>query len=213
MEDIKPTTSAVNVTQALTEARKLVQELEQKQQTGDTSGLPSEVKLTTEVVLNINEPARHPDFGDAPYDAGAEPTHCYITYVDRNNQRRTSRCSAEIFRWQRAVNPWSDVHAEWIFHKDPAGQIVTVIRKPILRQGPLAARSNASPYDLVVQKTGNVYEPVTLPANYTAEILQEALDAMNNAGRVSAGNTVGRFQVKQIQADEQLTVVVLTLKD
>ena len=159
-------------------------------------------RLTTEIVERIT-----------PAQMASSPSGYFLSYVTTDCQGETSPCTEEIWRWSEQFSPWYDSHTNWILHKDALGKILAVTRKPILRQGPLGNRVNSGPDDLVLLKTGNVYEPAILPAKFSDNaVLQEALDGMNAAGTVKPGNTIGRFIVKQMLIDEAQTVAVLGFK-
>jgi hypothetical protein len=199
----------------LVEARAAVARLEQEigipEQASTESAKPQTIR--TEIVVAIKPSQREPDFGGGDSSVSGVPTHYYLSYVTGTGQQETVQCTRDIWLWLQQMTPWFDVHAEWILDKDSSKKIVAVLRKPHLRQGPLANRFDASPDDLVLQKTGNVYEPVSLPLRFTSGVLQEALTAMNEAGNVKPGNVVGRFVIKKMQSDEQSTVVALDIKN
>jgi hypothetical protein len=226
--EIKTPLSAVDQ-ERLDSARKIIAELDPvtappppfnpaapgaHQQDSASDSSDALVDLIPEVVACIKPCHREPDYGDKPSgdNKSTVPSHYYITYVTTFGQQQTVPCTRDVWRWLHDSTPWFDVHAEWIFNKQ-GGTVVGIIRKPHLRQGPLATRFNADPDDLVLQKTGNVFEPVTLPLRFTPAVLKEALDSLNEAGNVKPGNRVGRFIVKQVQSDDQMTVVVLDFKE
>jgi hypothetical protein len=157
-----------------------------------------EPRIATEVVERITAPQRHPG-----YDETRKATLYYISYVTTGGTAVTKECTKEVADWNLQSQPEYDVHAAFILNINLDNQqVIGVVRKPHLRNGPLSTRLNIDPNFLILQKSGNNYEPINLPLRFSSPVLQEAIQALNAAGHVRPGNKLGKFVVKNVLASE-----------
>jgi hypothetical protein len=166
--------------------------------------------VRTIIVASILSPQQDPTVDPSTGD----PVDFFITYVTQDGQQITKSCLRDVWVWVEQAKPSYDVHADFILNIDSSDKVVGVVRKPHLRQGPLSPRLNVDRENLVLQKSGNVYEPVTLPYRFSTPVLQEAIEAITKAGNVKPGNKVGRFIVKQILSEvDGIDLVVLDMEE
>ena len=156
-------------------------------------------------------------------DESQEGNHrYYITYVQVDGTQVTARCSQAVSDWMMNQKPWFDCRTEWILSvarsanaQDENGKplvlVVDVVRKPEFRKEMSPGALNMD--NLVLLKAGNTYEPLNLPHRFDPETLDEVVSALEKAGTVRQGNTVGnRFIVRQVILDGDSCYVGVDLK-
>lgn len=142
---------------------------------------------------------------------GEDPTIYHVTVVTSSSQQENRRCTLEVYRMVENTKPQFEVHSDWIL-KIHSKKVVDFTRKPRIRQGPLAINLGDYQEKLVLQKSGNRFEPVTFPYKFQTPVLENAIAAMNSAGSVREGDRVDKFSVVKVieNSDNQLVVLDIT---